>query len=183
VLERRCEQCELEVGTLDRDELGSQLRANAAAWRKLLGRGSIVHRRPPSPTGEVIWSAVEYGAHVRDVYARFLDRLQRMLKDKNPEFPDWDQNHEAVTAAYAEADPGQVGYDLAVTAGRVADIVDRIRGKKWDRRGTRSDGDTFTVESITRYMIHDVVHHLADAEAGFAAINKADNPDEVEDSE
>jgi hypothetical protein len=32
----------------------------------------------------------------------------------------------------------------------------------WGRRGTRSNGDVFTVESLGRYHLHDVVHHLWD---------------------
>jgi hypothetical protein len=32
----------------------------------------------------------------------------------------------------------------------------------WDRPGVRSNGSEFTVESLGRYHLHDVVHHLHD---------------------
>ena len=35
-----------------------------------------------------------------------------------------------------------------------------------DRRGTRSNGDVFSVESLGSYHLHDVVHHLHDVGAG-----------------
>ncbi len=33
---------------------------------------------------------------------------------------------------------------------------------QWDRTGFRSDGATFTIDTFSRYFIHDVVHHLMD---------------------
>ena len=32
----------------------------------------------------------------------------------------------------------------------------------WSRRGVRSDGAEFTVDTFTRYLLHDLVHHLVD---------------------
>jgi hypothetical protein len=32
------------------------------------------------------------------------------------------------------------------------------------RTGRRSDGATFSVGSISRYMVHDTIHHVADVE-------------------
>jgi hypothetical protein len=33
---------------------------------------------------------------------------------------------------------------------------------EWSRPGRRSDGATFTVNSLSRYLLHDIVHHLHD---------------------
>ena len=38
----------------------------------------------------------------------------------------------------------------------------RSTGDQWQRTGRRSNGSAFTVESIGRYHLHDVVHHLWD---------------------
>ncbi|MGA9077285.1 MAG: hypothetical protein WB383_02990 [Acidimicrobiales bacterium] len=32
------------------------------------------------------------------------------------------------------------------------------------RTGRRSDGATFSVGAISRYMVHDMIHHVADVE-------------------
>lgn len=171
VLDRTCDECHYVASDFDRDELGAKLRTNAAAWRTTLGRGSIVSERPPVPPGgDVIWSALEYGAHTRDVYEIFADRVKLMLKKSNPTFKDWDQNKAAVKGKYGQQDPGRVAYALATNAGKVADIYDRLSSDDWERPGMRSDGEAFTVETLGRYILHDLVHHLADAERGFEAI-------------
>ena len=47
-------------------------------------------------------------------------------------------------------------------AGLYATVTDDTRG----RRGLRSDGSVFTLESLGCYHLHDVVHHLHDVRAG-----------------
>lgn len=174
MLERPCPACGFDGPAIERDRLGALLRANAGVWRGILSRGSIVTRRPPSPDGTVVWSAVEYGAHVRDVYRLFHDRLRDMLTKEAPSFRNWNQNAAAIQGRYHEEEPSGVAYRLAVTAGEVADLVDRVHGDQWDRAGLRSDGSTFTVGSLASYLLHDVTHHAHDAEAGFEAIAQAD---------
>ncbi len=41
-------------------------------------------------------------------------------------------------------------------------MVAAVPDDGWGRSGLRGDGSTFTVESFTRYLLHDVVHHLTD---------------------
>ena len=52
--------------------------------------------------------------------------------------------------------------DLLAAADEVAASYDGVAGDDWGRRGTRSNGSVFTVESLGRYHLHDVVHHLWD---------------------
>ena len=169
---------------VDRDQIGALMRANAAGFRSALNRGDIVHQRPPVPAGQPPrWSAIEYGAHVADVYQLAADRLTRMLKKKSPTFSDWNQDHAAIEADYANADPAKVSYRLAATAGKVADVVDRVRNDQWQRTGTRSDGAGFTVESFARYILHDVTHHLWDVERGYQAIKEAAEQNDGQDGD
>jgi len=37
-----------------------------------------------------------------------------------------------------------------------------VSGPAWERKGLRSDGATFTVDSFLRYLLHDPIHHLWD---------------------
>jgi hypothetical protein len=49
-----------------------------------------------------------------------------------------------------------------VTAATIAARFAAVTGDQWSRRGRRSDGAQFTVETFARYFIHDPVHHLYD---------------------
>ena len=60
--------------------------------------------------------------------------------------------------------PSIVAEELVLAAARLANRFDTVTGAHWERRGTRSDGAHFTVESFARYLIHDPVHHLWDVE-------------------
>lgn len=174
VLERPCPECGFDASSVDRDDLGPQVRSNAAAWRALLSRGAAVKVRPPSgPDRGPVWSALEYGAHVRDVYDLFQRRINEMLRHDNPTFAEWDQDQAAIDRGYRDEDPDRVSYRLAVTAGQVADVLDRLRPDQWARTGQRSDGASFTVASIAAYLLHDATHHLHDAEQGLDAIAEA----------
>lgn len=170
VLERPCPDCGFDAAGLDRNSIGAKIRVNAASWRHVLERGEIVLRRPPDGPDGPIWSALEYGAHVRDVYELFRERLELMLKKDKPTFANWDQDRTAHEKHYSSDDPAKVAYSLAVNAGKIADIFDRVSEAEWQRTGVRSDGSSFTVDSLGRYLLHDPVHHLWDVNEGFEAI-------------
>lgn len=162
VLERECDECGYDAKALDRNELGPRMRAVGGAWRELLGRGGAVHRLRDDD--DRTWTPLQYGCHVRDVFKLFEERTREMLKKrKPPTFKDWDQEAAAVKDDYAAQDPARVAYDLASHAGKYADLLDRVDGEEWSKPGMRSDGAEFTVESLARYGLHDVEHHLWDA--------------------
>ncbi len=175
VLERACPECGFDGSNVEPSAVAAQVRANAAAWRNVLKRGERVQQRPPTAPGAApVWSALEYGAHVRDVYALAVERLTLMLKKDAPAFADWDQDAAAIDGEYSTADVNKVSYDLAVNAGKFADLLDKVRGDEWGRTGMRSDGSAFTVGSFAVYLLHDPVHHLADVERGFEALAETD---------
>jgi len=68
----------------------------------------------------------------------------------------------AVDDAYNDQDPAVVASELSAAAETLAAAFDAVEGPAWDRRGSRSDGAEFTVDTFGRYMIHDPVHHLHD---------------------
>jgi DinB superfamily len=158
VLERPCPECGLDTSSFARDEVPGMVRANAAAWRDLL-TGPGDHRQRPEP-GK--WSALEYGCHVRDVLRLFDQRLNLMLTQDGPLFPNWDQDATAVAGRYGEQDPATVAPDLTAAADVIAAHFASVAPDQWARTGRRSDGARFTVESFARYFIHDPFHHLYD---------------------
>jgi hypothetical protein len=157
VLERACGECGFDAGAVDRIDLGTMIRDNAAAWQRVLASPEATQR--PEPT---VWSPTEYAAHVRDVHRIFDGRLREMLDEDDPAFANWDQDETAVAERYDLQDPAQVAPDLLAAADKVAASYDAVAGDEWERRGTRSDGSVFTVDTLGRYHLHDVLHHLWD---------------------
>lgn len=165
VLDRPCPDCGYDASDHPRAGLGKAIRRNALRWRPLLDR-PLADRRPRPDQ----WSALEYGAHVRDVYTICLGRLQTMLAEDDPTFANWDQDATAVEQDYAAQDPFQVARDLESAAIAFAEAYDAIEDTQWSRTGMRSDGARFTIESFGRYVLHDPMHHVWDVEQGYDAL-------------
>ncbi|HEY1738945.1 MAG TPA: DinB family protein, partial [Acidimicrobiia bacterium] len=105
---------------------------------------------------------LEYACHVRDVFALFDTRLHLMLDELDRLFANWDQDVTALEQRYAEQQPDRVALDLNSAALKIAASFDAVHDEQWSRRGRRSDGASFTVDSFARYFIHDPIHHLHD---------------------
>jgi hypothetical protein len=157
VLDRPCPECGFDASELSERDVPALLRDNTAKWPAVLER-TDVRIRPDAQT----WSPLEYAAHVRDVFRLFLVRLELMLTQDNPSYPNWDQDETAIRDRYNEQDPAVVAVEL-VSAGRaLADAFDAVPDSDWGRPGRRGDGAQFTVATFARYLIHDPTHHLWD---------------------
>jgi len=157
VLERRCDECGFDASAFDRHELPRAFRKNAQVWLALLADPGAAERTRPDH-----WSTLEYACHVHDVHQIFHDRVSSMLVEDSPRFPNWNQDESAITGRYADQMPSIVGPTLVASAYAVSDLYASVPGLSWSRRGIRSDGSVFTVETLGRYHLHDVVHHLHD---------------------
>jgi hypothetical protein len=158
VLQRPCPECGFEASSIAREEVADLIRDNAHAWQEVFtSREDLRERLRPD-----IWSPLEYGCHVRDVFRLYDYRLGLMLNEDDPTYPNWDQDSTAVEEHYAEQDPQQVIIELFLAAQALAASFAKLEDEQWERTGNRSDGARFTVESFARYLVHDPVHHLHD---------------------
>jgi DinB superfamily len=153
-----CPECGIDMPSVPRVQFAALTRVKAVAWRELL-KGLSDPRLRPAPD---IWSAQEYGCHVRDVLALTDYRLGLMLTLDSPVYPSWDQDAAAASGRYGEQDVAAVAGALGEAAELVAARLDGLTADQWQRTGARDDGAHFTVESFARYNIHDQVHHLYD---------------------
>lgn len=161
VLERPCPDCGFDPAGQALADLPRLLHDTATTWSEVLGRADVRDRWSPG-----VWSALEYGAHVRDVHVLFAQRVRLMLDEDEPTFANWDQDATAVERDYPAQDPAAVAVELVEAAGTVAGLYASVDDVAKDRRGLRSNGSVFSVESLGSYHLHDVVHHLHDVGAG-----------------
>ena len=159
VLERPCPECGFDASTFPGVEAGGLIRFNAAAWESLLAGPAEDLRRRPS---DERWSTLEYACHVRDVFRLYDERLDLMLHQDDPLYPNWDQDATAVEDDYNGQDPATVAAELRSSALRLAGTFDQVSSAQWQRTGRRGDGARFTVDTFSRYLVHDPVHHLFD---------------------
>ena len=158
VLRRPCPECAFDTQSFDVQAVPEMIATNTAAWQEVLtGPGDARIRPAPDK-----WSAVEYGCHVRDVFRLYDQRLELMLSQDDPLFPNWDQDATAVADRYQDQDPAEVAAALSAAGQAIARRFAGVTGSQWQRTGRRSDGASFTVETFARYFIHDPVHHLYD---------------------
>jgi hypothetical protein len=159
VLERPCPECGFDASSVPPESVAALLRANAASWERLLQQPDGVMRRRPAADR---WAPLEYACHVRDVCTLYHERLVLMLCEDDPLYPNWDQDVTAVEQRYGAQDPAVVARQLRDAAAGLADAFDGVRGEQWLRTGRRSDGARFSIAGFSRYLLHDLVHHLHD---------------------
>jgi hypothetical protein len=157
VLSRPCPQCGYDGARVHPTDVGAHIRADATDWVARLQRPGVTVRPTPG-----VWSILEYGCHVRDVHRIFNHRVELMLSEDVPTFPNWDQDQTALADDYRSQDPKTVAGELAEAANTMADTYAAMPADAWPRRGLRSNGSEFTITSIARYHLHDIVHHTWD---------------------
>ncbi len=161
VLERRCDACGFDAESVPATDVAAMLRDACDQWHTVLTTRADVCARPRPD----VWSPLEYGCHVRDVFRVYTGRVKRMLDEDGPHYDNWDQDATAITDDYPAQDPFVVAGELAKEGDALAALFDSVAGPQWARTGCRSDGAAFTINSISRYFIHDIVHHLHDVGA------------------
>jgi hypothetical protein len=164
VIERACPECGFDAQGVDRDDLAGRIARTTDAWRAVLDRPDV-RERPDEST----WSPLEYACHVRDVHRVYAGRVHRMLTEEDPFYENWDQDLTAFEARYGEQSPTAVAEELADAGAALGDLFAGVEGEAWARTGRRSDGASFTVDSIGRYYLHDIEHHVWDVTGALPA--------------
>ena len=168
VLRQQCPECGVDVQEFRRDKISSLIRTSGSEWSAVLERADVGSR----PSDDV-WSPLEYACHVRDVFDLYDERLQMMLNEEDPLYPNWDQDSTAIEKRYGEQDPAVVSQEVLGSAGRLAERFDTVQDDQWSRKGRRSDGAEFTIETFARYLIHDPLHHLHDVGVDIGRIRES----------
>jgi hypothetical protein len=159
-----CPQCGLDYDTISPADAAVAVRSFPRRFREVLlsVRDATLLRSHPAPG---VWSALEYTAHVRDMFELMADTVARMLRETDPEisFPDPDERAER--ARYNDQDLEEVLAGLAATATHFADVIDSVAVPDLDRTARFPWGQR-DVLTMIRNGVHEGRHHLRDVELG-----------------
>ena len=163
-----CADCGFDAATLTDDAIAAELRRVAHEWVTLLA--TTADTRLPRRPAPAVWSALEYGAHVRDTIAVFDARIGLALVEDEPELGWWDHEAAVITERYNAQEPATVSRSLVANATAFAERLDAVHHDEWARVATRRGTERFTVDGLGRFVLHEAQHHLVDARASIASV-------------
>jgi predicted alpha/beta superfamily hydrolase len=116
---------------------------------------ALCKRRPE--TGK--WSAHEHFCHLASQEPLMRERLERMLREDDPELVSYGPSPEDEAGALLAVDLGEA---IERFARERADLVARLRGlppEGWERTGRHPERPNYTVFVLARQMaVHDMLH-------------------------
>jgi hypothetical protein len=98
---------------------------------------------------------------MRDVFALYRERAERVLREDTPTFETVDVDAWARERDYNGGDPGLVADELAANAEALAAVLDKVRPEEWMRPLVRK-GETRDLLWMVRHVVHEGAHHLLD---------------------
>jgi hypothetical protein len=160
----RCEECGFDPAELRPRDMVVAIRSFGRRYRAPLTRGlagedldAVVRASP----GAGVWSALEYAAHVSQVFAEFDDRVRAALAGDLPDEPvvDWE-------GRVAAASPG---LEREATAEAVDDAADslattlsELNEDEWELPTLTGRGREVEVTELAVIAVHEGSHHLLD---------------------
>ncbi len=162
VLREACWECGADVRLIPPAELATELHDSIESWVELLSGPDASPAKLMARPNPTTWSTVEYASHVADVFDLMQHRIFLMISEDNPTFESWDPDTAAIS--YAQNSPDHAVALLHGASNRLGEVFESMAPQLWDRPGTRGDGTAFTVLSLSRYTMHDNLHHLFDVQ-------------------
>jgi hypothetical protein len=167
-----CEECGFSYESLAPAEIPAAIRSFAKRYRAPLTRflpgedGDALVRERPAPS---TWSALEYAAHVRDVFSSYAGWITQTLTEDRPVLNGLAPDDLAAERRYNDDDPAAVAAALAANAERLAATVEAVPDDGWDRVGLRRDRERSVLFS-SRRAVHEGSHHLLDVGRSLRAV-------------
>ena len=160
----RCDECGFDPAELRPRNLPVAIRSYGRRYRAPLTRG-LAGEEPGVVAlqffGVDVWSAIEYSAHVRDIFRVFDDRVRCALADTDPSetVVDWEGK---VAAASPTLDREAVAADLDDAADTFATVLSELADHEWRLSTITGGGQPATIAELAVIAVHEGSHHLLD---------------------
>jgi hypothetical protein len=129
----------------------------AAAAARLRGVPDELRHRPGDG-----WSLLEYGCHLRDVYATYTIRLHRGRTEDRPALEPMFNDLRAARFRYNELPLDAVLAEMAANARGLGEQIAATSHADLARIVTRRPDEVRSVLWLVRQTAHETVHHLGD---------------------
>jgi hypothetical protein len=156
-----CDVCGFEWDAISAGEVPGRLAAAADGFAPVLRSGEPSLSQRPRPD---VWSAVEYGCHVRDVMFNLRDRIVVGLAEENPTPKAMFTDVRIELGLYAGEDPVRLAEEIVIGSallGRTVTALDAAALARpifygWPRPTTRN------LLWVAAQALHEAEHHLDD---------------------
>jgi len=155
-----CPQCGLDPARLPVGTLGANTVEAAARWREFLESADPGTLRRSA--GPEVWTPLQYAFHVRDMLIVFGERIDLACREDDPAVPWFDPGDDA-WRVYNEAEAASAVAAIERAADRFSLILGSRHPNDWTRTVRRDGVDQFTVAGLGCFGLHEVHHHLLDA--------------------
>jgi len=157
-----CPTCGYVYEDVAPGEVAGRLRAaSTEAGRVLKGADETAGRTRPEPE---VWSALQYGCHLRDVLLVQRDRVVLAVVEDEPGFARMHREERVALCGYDAEPPGTVAAELAMAGELCALTFERLGPGDWGRRFVYNwpEAAVHDLTWLGRHALHEAVHHLLD---------------------
>jgi hypothetical protein len=159
----RCEECGFDPAELRPQDTIVAIRSFGRRYRAPLTRGlagedlDAIVRASPGPG---VWSALEYAAHVSQLFAEFDGRVRAALAGDVPdEVVDWEGRVAAASAGRQREATAEAVDDAADS---LATTLSELNEDEWELPTVTGRGREVPVSELAVIAVHEGSHHLLD---------------------
>ena len=162
----RCDECGFD-NAVTNDALVAKCHSAAAAVvthiRAHLATEAGVWRVRTRPAADV-WSALEYAAHLRDVFDFYRWCIDRTVREDQPRIQMIEWSSQADARAWNDEDPARVLSTLSTAVHHLAATLEWLDRDHWERESRSADRSARrrSVRVFAERCAHEGEHHLLD---------------------
>ncbi len=177
----RCDECNFVYDALDAGAVPGALRSLGGRFAMRLSNersdpvlGQTIRTRP----GPGIWSALEYGCHVRDVFLIQRERVYLTLVEQCPSFTRMHREERAYLGRYSAQSPNDVAQELKIAAELLGWAFAGLDEGQLQRPCIYNfpEARERTVLWLGQHAVHEGEHHLRDVDAALRSAVAASEP-------
>lgn len=159
-----CDWCGFTYGDHGAESISDEIASLGGRFEALLAAPSSDEARFTSRPAIAVWSAVEYGCHVRDVLLAQRERLLLALVEDEPTFVPIYRDQRADLARYSDEPRRQVAREITFASDLLAWVLTGLDVDAWNRTCVYNfpESSVRTVMWLAQHTLHEGEHHLRD---------------------